>query len=115
VFEEAVDARLKLVLLSPAMVELERTLTGKLAFESERWRAVEAFLADLAVEVVPAPTDTPEAITGDPDDDLILASAIGAEVAVLISGDRRHLLPVGEHHGVRIVSPQALLAELRRG
>jgi Arc/MetJ-type ribon-helix-helix transcriptional regulator len=26
--------------------------------------------------------------------------------------DRRHLLPVGEHRGVRIMTPQALLAEL---
>lgn len=32
---------------------------------------------------------------------------------VLVSGDRRHLLPVVEHHGVRILTPQTLLAELR--
>jgi len=27
----------------------------------------------------------------------------------------RHVLPVGEHRGVRIVTPQALLAELATG
>lgn len=109
----AIDARLELVLLSPAMVELERILTGKLSFEPKRWKEVEELLLDLATRVVPAPSAPPDAVTGDPDDDLILACAIRAEVDVLVSGDRRHLLPVGEHGGVRVIAPQALLAELR--
>jgi predicted nucleic acid-binding protein len=95
------------------MVELERILTGKLGFEPERWRGVEDLLIGLAANLVPAPSDPPEDLTGDPDDDLILASAVQAEVDALVSGDRRHILPVREHRGVRIVTPQALLAELR--
>jgi predicted nucleic acid-binding protein len=95
------------------MVELERILTGKLGFEPERWRQVEGFLVDLAAELIPPPTSPPEAMTGDPADDLILACAVQAEVDALVSGDRRHLLPVGQHRGVRIVTPQGLLAELR--
>ncbi|MGI8749554.1 MAG: hypothetical protein ACR2J6_03245 [Thermoleophilaceae bacterium] len=31
---------------------------------------------------------------------------------ILVTGDRRHLLPLGKHHGVRIITPQTLLAEL---
>lgn len=92
------------------MVELERILTGKLGFEPERWRQVEGFLIDLAAELIPPPTSSAEAVTGDPDDDLILACAIEAEMNVLVSGDRRHLLPVGEYRGVRMITPQALLA-----
>jgi uncharacterized protein len=95
------------------MVELERILTRKLGFEPERWRGVEELLVDLAAEMVPAPETSPEAITGDPDDDLILACAVQAEVDVLVSGDRQHLLPVGKHRGVRAITPQALLSELR--
>jgi predicted nucleic acid-binding protein len=97
------------------IVELERILTGKLGFEPARWQAVEQLLVDLAVELVATPAGQPEAISGDPDDDLILACAVGAGVKVLVSGDRRHLLPLGEHRGVRIVTPQALLAEMRGG
>jgi len=104
---------LEFVLAQPVMVELERILTGKLKFEPERWRQIEELLTDLATTVVPAPMATPEAITGDPADDLILTCSIEAKVDVLISGDRRHLLPVGTHRGIRIVTPQALLAELR--
>jgi hypothetical protein len=37
---------------------------------------------------------------------------VRAAVHVVASGDRRHLLPVGEHRGIRIITPQALLAEL---
>jgi hypothetical protein len=36
-------------------------------------------------------------------------------IDVLVSGDRPHLLPVGEHRGIRIITPQALLAELAGG
>jgi uncharacterized protein len=95
------------------MVELERILIGKLSFEPKRWRQIEEFLVDVATELAPTPKTSPDAITGDPDDDLILACAIEARVDVVVSGDRRHLLPVGTHQGVRIIRPQALLAELR--
>jgi len=95
------------------MVELERILTGKLGFEPKRWRGIEELLIDLATQTIPTPAALPEAVTGDPADDLILACSVQAEVDALVSGDRRHLLPVGKHRGVRIVTPQALLAELR--
>ncbi len=95
------------------LVELERILTEKLGFEPQRWEAARQLLVDLAAEVVATPSDRPEAISGDPDDDLILACAVAAGVEVLVSGDRRHLLPLGEYRGVRILTPQALLAELR--
>lgn len=101
------------MLFEPVVAELERILTGKLRFELQRWREVEALLEELAVELVAASAGAPEAVTGDPDDDLILACAIEAKVEVLVSGDRKHLLPVGERGGVRILTPQALLAELR--
>jgi uncharacterized protein len=115
VIEAAIDARLDLVLAVPVLGELQRVLAVKLGFEIERVREVSSFLTDLAVERVPPPARAPEAVTGDPADDLILACAVAAEVDVLVSGDRRHLLPVGEHRGVRIIAPQTLLAEIARG
>jgi predicted nucleic acid-binding protein len=95
------------------VVELERILTEKLDFDLQRWIEAEALLRELAVQSVGDPADPPEPVTGDPADDLILACAIEARVEVLASGDRKHLLPVGERGGVRILTPQALLAELR--
>lgn len=113
IVEEAIDVRLELVLPEPVMEELERILVGKLAFDSERWREVEVLLADLAVESVPVPQGPVEPVTGDPDDDLILVCVVQAGVEILVSGDHKHLLPLGTHRGVRLLTPQALLAELR--
>ncbi|MFP5389542.1 MAG: putative toxin-antitoxin system toxin component, PIN family [Thermoleophilia bacterium] len=111
--EEAIDGRFELILFGPVVVELERVLTEKLDFEAQRWSEAEALLRELALESVRAPAGAPEPVTGDPADDLILACAVEAGVDVLASGDRKHLLPVGERGGVRILTPQALLAELR--
>jgi predicted nucleic acid-binding protein len=101
------------VLFEPVASELERVLVEKLSFEPSRWLEVDTLLRELAVEAVPAPSDASQSVTGDPDDDVVLACAVNARVEVLASGDRKHLLPVGEHSGVRILTPQALLAELR--
>jgi predicted nucleic acid-binding protein len=114
VVEEAIDGRLELVLAQPVVAELQRILISKLGFEINRWREVESLLTNIASDVISCPEEVPPAISGDPDDDLILACAVNASVDVLVSGDRRHILPIGSHEGVRIVTPQALLAELRR-
>ena len=112
VIEAAIAGRIELVLADPVLDELDRILTIKLGFEAERLHDVVTLLSELASSRIGAPTTEPEPITGDPDDDLILACSVNAGVQVLVSGDRKHLLPVGEYRGVRIVTPQALLAEL---
>jgi putative PIN family toxin of toxin-antitoxin system len=112
VVDEAIDGRIELVLAPPVLAELERVLTVKLHFEPERVREIRTLLTDLAQEIIDAPSEAPELVTGDPDDDLILACAVCAGIPTLVSGDRKHLLPVGEYRGTRIITPQALLAEL---
>lgn len=111
--EHAIDGRLELVLAEPVLDELQRVLVSKLSFEPERYREAEKLLFDIAVESVAAVEETVGPLTGDPSDDQILACAVKASVDVLISGDRKHLLPLGSHEGVKIVTPQAFLAELR--
>jgi len=112
VIEASIDGRIELVLADHVIDELERVLTLKLGFEPERLRDITALLMDIAVARVDAPTPPAEAVTGDPDDDVVLACGVSAGVQIIVSGDRRHMLPVREHRGIRIVSPQALLAEL---
>jgi putative PIN family toxin of toxin-antitoxin system len=112
VIEAAIGGRIELVLADPVIDELERVLTLKLGFEPERLRNITALLMDIAVARVDARTQPVDAVTGDPDDDVVLACGITADVQIIVSGDRRHMLPVREHRGIRIISPQALLAEL---
>jgi putative PIN family toxin of toxin-antitoxin system len=114
VIDAAMDGRIESVLAAPVLRELERVLIVKLGFKPERVREIRALLIDLAGTPIDTPRQAPAAITGDPDDDLILACGIEAGVQVIVSGDRRHLLPVREYQGIRIITPQALLAQLAR-
>ncbi|MCA1681127.1 MAG: PIN family protein, partial [Actinobacteria bacterium] len=74
-----------------------------------------AYVEILAEIAGAAPSPRGPAVTGEPADDAILACAVAEGADVLVTGDRRHLLPLSSHGGLRIVAPQALLAELRRG
>lgn len=101
----------ELVLPAAVPVELRRVLGEKLGLDAGAIGSILALLEELAVEVAGVPARV-DAATGDPDDDRILAAAVAARADVLVSGDTRHLLPLGGHRGVRILRPQDLLAEL---
>jgi uncharacterized protein len=112
VLEEAVDGRIELVLSEFILDELDRVLTDKLGFDEDRASAVRHMLERLAATRPGQPKQV-DAVTGDPDDDVVLACAVDSESDVLVTADRKHLLPLGEHRGVRLLTPQALLSELR--
>jgi predicted nucleic acid-binding protein len=112
VIEAVIDGRLDLVLAEPVLDELERVLIARLGFEPRRVSEIVAFLDGLACARVGAPAAAPEPISGDSDDDAILVCGVDARVQLIVSGDRKHLLPRVEYRGIRIVTPQALLAEL---
>jgi predicted nucleic acid-binding protein len=113
VLELARAGVIDLVVPDLVIEELIGILAGKLGWDRERLRAQVGLLDSIAAEAPLAPA-TAEPLTGDPDDDRILAGAIANGVDVIASGNRRHLLPLGERQGVRVLTPQALLAELRR-
>ena len=57
--------------------------------------------ARLAEVVVPAALTEP--VSRDPDDDLVLATALGAEASLIVSGDR-DLLELGTFRDIRILA-----------
>lgn len=111
--EEAVDGYIELLVPTLVLRELEHVLKSKLGFTAERWSETEQFLTELAIEELATPEHT-EHVTGHFADDCILACAAHSQVDVLVTGDRKHMLPLTEHCGVRIVAPQTLLAELNK-
>ena len=112
VLEQAIDGRIELLVPEPVLAELQRVLISKLGFAEPAARTARDTIRGLAVECPPAAERVDE-VSGDPADDAILASAVEAAADVLVTGDRKHLLPLREHGGVRIMTPQALLSELR--
>ena len=99
----------------PLLDELKVVLTrGHLASRLERQRssikeALE-FYAAFATSVVPAKIG--RVIPDDPDDDLVVATAIAADADFIVSGDR-HLLSLGTYKDIRILKPADALAAVR--
>jgi uncharacterized protein len=52
-------------------------------------------------------------VAADPKDDPIIATAVAAKADYLVTGDRAHLLPIGQYQGIRILSPRAFLEILQ--
>lgn len=50
-------------------------------------------------------------VTADPDDDVVVATAVAGNADYIVSGDK-HLLELSEHNGIRIVTPAVFLAIL---
>jgi len=109
VLEAARDGAIELVLPEIALEELARTLLAKLGAGRDELVAYVEILAETAAT---APSRSGAEVTQSPADDATLACAAESADA-LVTGDRRHLLPLDNHHNVRILAPQALLAELR--
>lgn len=61
------------------------------------------------------PTERASGVTADPDDEMVLECAIAAEADFIVSGDKKHLLPLRKHRGIRIISPADFLRLVARG
>lgn len=63
----------------------------------------------LAVAQLVGELPTIQAVPSDPKDDPVVATAVAAKADYLVTGDRRHLLPLGEYQGIRILTPREFL------
>lgn len=91
--------------------ELERTLVSRFRFSPQD--AEEVIREFRVYSVVPKPARSPEISLRDPDDALVLASALEAKADVLVTGDR-DLLDLGDAVGIKILDPRALWELLTR-
>ena len=58
------------------------------------------------------PTDRATGATPDPDDEMILECAVAAEADFIVTGDKKHLLPLREFQGVQIISAVEFMKRL---
>lgn len=65
---------------------------------------------DLAIDAL-APSAPARVVPGDADDDHVIAAAVAAKADLIVSGDR-HLLTLGSHEGIAIVTVRQALARL---
>lgn len=51
--------------------------------------------------------------TNDDEDNVILGIAVAGRVDLIVTGDRKHLLPLGDYEGIEIVTPLEALERLQ--
>ena len=76
-------------------------------------RSAREVLADYveAIELI-EPTVVPRVVAGDIDDDQVIAAAVSAHADLVVSGDRKHLLPLGSHQGIAIIDAAAAIKRI---
>jgi putative PIN family toxin of toxin-antitoxin system len=88
--------------------ELEQTLRARFTLGP----AGMSFLEQLRLRVrIVEPTPLRSPVCRDADDDVVLATAVAAGAAVIVTGDQ-DLLVIDRYKGIDIVSPRAFLSRL---
>ena len=109
VMERALSREFLLISGTNILHEVRRNLLGKLALEKAR---VDRFLDDVsAVSSVFVPSGSINA-TANEGDNLVLEVALMGGADILVTGDKKHLLPLGTFQGITIEPPSAFLARL---
>ena len=107
-----IDGRLDTFSSIGLIEELARTLAyPKFAQQIATYghTAIELIERYARVAELVAPSPLPQPISRDPDDDLVIATALAARADLIVSGDA-DLLVLGQHRGIHIVTPTQALA-----
>ncbi len=100
--------------LSPFILdEVAGVLARKFGWTDDRVEEALGRLRQAATAI--DPPRRPEVIEGGHADNRILECAAAASADYLVTGDRRHLLLIGEHRGVQILRPPRFLSALGDG
>ena len=110
VLELALRGRFELCLSRFILGEVVGVLTRKFDWDEDRTAQVLHGIENAAIVIDP-PRLT-EVIEGGHSDNRVLECAMAAKADYLVTGDRRHLLPIGEHQGTRIVNAPRFLSAL---
>lgn len=110
VLELALRVRFDLYLSPFILEEVEGVLGSKFGWEIGRWSQALRALEDAATIV--EPQQLPEVIEGGHADNRVLECAAAVSADYLVTGDRRHLIPLGAHQGAKILNAPRFLTVL---
>jgi uncharacterized protein len=98
--------------VSPALLaEYHETIEElRLEYPGRPFAAWADALTESAILVFPA--DRAPGATPDPGDEMILECALAAEADYIVSGDKKHLLPLRQFREIPITSPSDFLRRL---
>jgi len=103
------DGAFDVVLTEPIVEEgLQALAYPKVQTAARSKTEPELWFEDIVVLSQLVAGDVEVAVCGDPDDDKYVAAAIEGRAAFVVTGDP-DLLTLGEHKGIRIITPRAFL------
>ena len=111
------EDRFQLGTSAPLLDELRDVLARPRIAERHGWSPDERLLFIAAFDesaIVVAPDAELRVVDEDPDDDRVLEAAMAGEVDYIVSGDH-HLLDLGTHADIPIVTPARFIAALTVG
>jgi putative PIN family toxin of toxin-antitoxin system len=109
--ELAQQNKVKGLICDEILDEFEDKLMIKLGIPSARTSVVKIRLLGF-LQTVEIPNRL-KGITTDPDDDMIIECAVVGGATHIVTGDQKHLLPLGNYQGILIVKPADFLAEFQ--
>lgn len=113
VLELALRGRFELCLSRFILGEVYGVLGRKFDWSEERSSQAPRRLRDAATMI--EPRRLPDVIEGGHADNRILDCMVEADADYLVTGDRRHLLPLAEYQGARILNAPRFLSCLGEG
>ena len=90
--------------------EVRGVLKEKFDWDEER---IQTAIGKLKTALV-KPKNNVSVIKKDEDDNRILECAVEGKVQYVVSGDRKHILPLKEYQGIKILSPAEFLKKYAR-
>lgn len=100
--ELAREGKIELLISEAILDELARIL--KIKFEWADWQISETIETLRAITTLTTPKKTLKVIKDHDPDNRILECAKEGESKYIISGDKRHILPLKEYEGIKILS-----------
>lgn len=98
------------VTCEPSLDEFSEKLISKFRYSVERARlAAEEVRRFSRIVII---TGDLRAVAADPDDDMVIECAVVGNARYIVTGDRRHLLPLERYGDIEIIDPTAFLSRL---
>jgi putative PIN family toxin of toxin-antitoxin system len=101
--------RVRSIVSEPLIDQVRRALSGP-RFGRSDFEVRNALFQMRNISIVVQPTFTLAVVAAKESDNRILECAVAGRADAIVTGDRRHLLPLGAHDGIPILSPADFLA-----
>ena len=105
------DGHCEAVVSPELLAEYHETMEElRLEYPSHKYVDWAAALSEAATLVFP--TERTEGATPDPGDEMILECGVEAEAQLIVTGDKKHLLPLMRYREIDIVTPAEFLRRM---